>query len=93
MLANSKSEYETLRDDWAQAEVLSAQSKALFTNGYFIVRIEDEKGKIPLNKLVTGSTVNTDIKEILLRLLKQTEFDLDERKGGGNCGRDHRLDG
>ena len=73
-------DYETLRDDWAHAEVLSAQSKTLFTNGYFMVRIEDEKGKIPLNKLVTGSAVNADIKDMLLRLLKQPEFDLDERK-------------
>ncbi len=80
LLNDSKNEYETLRDDWAHAEVLSAQSKSLFTNGNFMVRIEDEKGKIPLNKLVTGSVVNADIKEVLLRLLGQPEFDLDERK-------------
>jgi general secretion pathway protein K len=80
LLMNSKNEYETLRDDWANAEVLSARSKTLFPNGYFMVRIEDEKGKIPLNKLVTGSAVNADIKDILLRLLKQPEFDLNERK-------------
>jgi general secretion pathway protein K len=80
MLANSKNSYETLSDDWANAQVLSAQSKALFTNGYFMVSIEDEKGKIPLNKLVTGSAVKEDIKDMLLRLLKQPEFKLDERK-------------
>ena len=80
LLADSKSEYETLRDDWAQAEILSAQSKSLFDEGSFIVRIEDEKGKIPLNKLVTGGTVNSDIKEVLLRLLKQKEFGLEEAK-------------
>ena len=79
-LVNTKNDYETLRDDWAHAEVLSAQSKSLFTNGYFRVRIEDEKGKIPLNKLVTGNTVNADIKGVLLRLLEQPEFALDERK-------------
>jgi general secretion pathway protein K len=80
LLANSKNSYETLSDDWANAQVLSAQSKALFTNGYFMVSIEDEKGKIPLNKLVTGSAVKEDIKDMLLRLLKQPEFKLDERK-------------
>ncbi len=80
LLANSANAYETLRDDWANAEMLSARSKALFTNGYFRVRIEDEKGKIPLNKLVTGSTVNADIKEVLLRLLKEPEFGLKERQ-------------
>jgi general secretion pathway protein K len=80
LLADSKGEYETLRDDWAQAEVLSAQSKTLFDNGSFAVRIEDEKGKIPLNKLVAGGTVNDNIREVLLRLLKQKEFGLEEAK-------------
>jgi len=80
LLANSANAYETLRDDWANAEILSVRSKALFTNGYFRVRIEDEKGKIPLNKLVTGSTVNADIKEVLLRLLREPEFGLKERQ-------------
>ncbi len=80
LLANSKNSYETLSDDWANAQVLSAQSKVLFTNGYFTVSIEDEQGKIPLNKLVTGSVVNVDIKDMLLRLLKQSEFKLNERK-------------
>jgi general secretion pathway protein K len=80
LLANSKNSYETLRDDWANAAVLSAQSKALFPNGHFMVTIEDEQGKIPLNKLVTGGAVNADIKDMLLRLLREPEFELDERK-------------
>lgn len=80
LLINSNNDYETLRDDWAHAEVLSAQSKALFANGSFMVRIEDEKGKIPINKLVTGGAVNANIKDMLLLLLKQPEFDLNERK-------------
>ncbi|KAF0158503.1 MAG: proteinral secretion pathway protein K [Syntrophaceae bacterium] len=80
LLANSKNSYETLSDDWANAQVLSAQSKALFTKGYFMVSIEDEQGKIPLNKLVTGSVVKEDIKDMLLRLLKQSEFKLNERE-------------
>ena len=79
LLINSNNDYETLRDDWAHAEVLSAQSKALFANGSFMVRIEDEKGKIPINKLVTGGAVNANIKDMLLLLLKQPEFDLNER--------------
>ena len=80
LLINSQREYETLRDDWANAEILSAQSKALFANGYFMVRIEDEKSKIPLNKLVTGGAVNANIKGMLLRLLEQPEFGLDKLK-------------
>jgi general secretion pathway protein K len=80
LLINAGNAYETLRDDWAHAELLSARSKELFTNGYFTVRIEDEQGKIPLNKLVTGSTVNADIKDVLLRLLREPEFGLQERR-------------
>lgn len=77
LLVNSKNEYETLRDDWANAELISARSKALFPNGSFLVKIDDEKGKIPLNKLVSGSAVNDDIKDMLIRLLEQPEFDLE----------------
>lgn len=80
LLVNSKNDYETLRDDWAHAEVLSAKSNAFFPDGHFLVRIEDEKGKIPINKLVVGGAVNADIKDVLLRLLVQPEFELDEQK-------------
>jgi general secretion pathway protein K len=57
--------------------MLSAQSQTLFTDGYFIATVEDEAGKIPLNKLVED---NSGIKDILIRLLRQPEFGLDERK-------------
>jgi len=80
LLTNSRSDYETLRDDWANAENLSAQSKTFFPRGRFIVKIEDEKGKIPLNKLVTGGVVDTNIEGVLLQLLKQPEFKLEGNK-------------
>jgi len=80
LLANSDNNYDTLRDNWAKTEVLSAQSKTLFTDGYFIATVEDEAGKIPLNKLVNGDEYNSDIKDILIRLLSQPEFGLEERK-------------
>ena len=80
LLSNSQSSYNTLRDDWAKADLLSKKSTSLFTDGYFIATIEDEAGKIPLNKLVTGKDYNADIKEMLIRLLGQPEFGLDERK-------------
>ena len=81
LLVNSQNDYETLSDDWAQAETFSAQSASLFPDGYFIVHIEDEKGKIPLNKLVDGGAVNPDIKEMLLRLLALPEFELSPQEG------------
>lgn len=78
LLAASQHSYETLRDDWADAEALSARSRTLFVEGRFVVRIEDETGKIPLNKLVSGGAVNENIKGMLLRLLLLPEFELDE---------------
>ena len=78
LLSNSTSDYDTLRDNWAQTEILSAQSQTLFTDGYFIATVEDEAGKIPLNNLINGNQYNPDIKEILIRLLSQPEFGLDE---------------
>ncbi len=80
ILANSNNTYDSLRDDWAKTELLSVQSKTLFTDGYFIAIVEDEAGKIPLNKLVIGNEYNPAIKEILIRLLRQEEFGLNETK-------------
>jgi general secretion pathway protein K len=80
LLTNSNNNYDTLRDNWAKTDILSVQSKTLFTDGYFMAIVEDEAGKIPLNKLVNGNEYNSDIKEILIRLLSQPEFGLDERK-------------
>jgi general secretion pathway protein K len=80
ILSNSQNDYVTLRDDWANMEKISLQSGTLFTDGYFSVRIEDEAGKIPLNKLVNGSDYNPDIKAMLTRLLSQPEFGLTENK-------------
>jgi len=76
VLDASKNEYISLLDEWANMETLSVQSKELFEGGYFIVRVEDESGKIPLNKLAESDKIN----EILVRLLKQPEFGLDTAK-------------
>jgi len=77
LLLNSQTEYDTLRDDWAHAEILSAQSKSFFPNGQFSVRIEDEQGKIPLQRLVHDGAVDENIRGLLLRLLKLPEFKLE----------------
>jgi general secretion pathway protein K len=76
VLSNSENDYFTLRDDWAHMEKISMQSNALFNNGYFSVIIEDETGKIPLNKLA----YDNEYYKVLIRLLQQPEFGLDERK-------------
>ncbi|MBN1473947.1 MAG: type II secretion system minor pseudopilin GspK [Syntrophaceae bacterium] len=75
VLDSSKNEYVSLLDEWANMETLSVQSKDLFEGGYFIVRVEDESGKIPLNKLAENK-----IYDILVTLLKLPEFGLDAAK-------------
>jgi general secretion pathway protein K len=80
LLVNSAGDVVSLRDQWAKTEVLAAKSLSLFPDGYFVVNIEDEAGKIPVNKLVNGNDYNPDIKDILLRLLSQPEFGLDARR-------------
>jgi len=82
LLMSSPHDYVSLLDEWARTEELSAKSQGLFPDGYFVVTIEDEAGKIPLNKLVNGNEYNPDIKAILLRLLSLPEWELDERKAG-----------
>ena len=80
LLSDASNDCITLRDNWAQAEMLSAQSRTLFADGYFTAIVEDETGKIPLNKLVNGNEYDPVIKEILIRLLTQDEFGLDDKK-------------
>ncbi len=77
LLLNTSSENATtLLDDWANTEALSVRSREFFDNGYFIVRVEDEMGKIPLNKLAE----NAVLRSALIRLLGQPEFGLDRAK-------------
>ena len=77
LLNDSSNTETTLRDNWANAEKLSGQSQSLFDDGYFATIVEDETGKIPLNKLVNGTEYNPVIKEILIRLMIQDEFGMD----------------
>ena len=39
--------------------------------------IEDETGKIPINKLITGNAYNPPVKDLLVRLLSLPEFKLE----------------
>ncbi|HQL01151.1 MAG TPA: type II secretion system minor pseudopilin GspK [Smithellaceae bacterium] len=82
LVGNARGDYDTLREPWANAEALSAQSASLFSDARFVVRVSDEHGKIPLNKLVTGNTVNADIREMLVRLLGLPGFDLNPKQAG-----------
>ncbi|MBN1365093.1 MAG: type II secretion system minor pseudopilin GspK [Syntrophaceae bacterium] len=80
LLNKAQLNYNSLRDDWANMETISLQSNTLFPEGYFIAKVEDEAGKIPLNKLVNGEEDNKEIREMLTRLLSLPEFGLSEGK-------------
>lgn len=79
MLAK-KENFDTLTQDWAKTEELSSQSENYFNSGAFRVIIEDESGKISVNKLLTGSAVNPVVREMLVRLLSMPEFRLDAER-------------
>ena len=55
-------------------------SGAFFQSGAFDLKIEDEAGKIPLNKLVAGNEYNAEIQDVLLRFFELPDFDLDEQQ-------------
>jgi general secretion pathway protein K len=80
LLMADRNNFDALTEDWAKAELLSYQSEAFFRQGAFRIRIEDETGKIPINKLVNGNAYNPQIKEMLVRLLSLPEFNLDQNK-------------
>lgn len=81
-LREDTNSYDSLTEDWARAVPLSASSAVLFESGSFRLEIEDESGKIPVNKLVNQNEYNAPIEGMLLRLLTLPEFDLSEQEAG-----------
>jgi general secretion pathway protein K len=80
ILLVDKTGFDALTDEWADTELISATSERLFTQGNFQLRVEDETGRININKLVVGAAFNPDIKELLTRLLGLPEFRLEPEK-------------
>ncbi len=79
-LAEDVNNYDGLFEKWANSELISAQSSTLFEDGYFTVAIEDESGRIPVNKLVSGGDFNLGVRDALVRLLGQPEYKLDQKQ-------------
>jgi len=75
-----KTVQDTLTDEWADPHRISDKSEELFSGGGFEVVIEDESGKIPINKLVQGNTVNQFIRDMMIRLLKEPPIALDPKQ-------------
>ena len=80
ILLADKTSFDSLKEQWANTEMLSLKSEALFDNGSFNIAIEDERGKIPVNQLVSGSGYNPQIRDFLLRLLTGQDFRLEQRR-------------
>ncbi|MBN1613884.1 MAG: type II secretion system minor pseudopilin GspK [Deltaproteobacteria bacterium] len=75
-LLDDETVQDTLTDAWADSSAISDESKELFSDGGFEVSVEDESGKIPINRLVQGTAVNQFIRDMLIRLLKEPPFSL-----------------
>jgi general secretion pathway protein K len=80
ILYEDKADADTLNEAWAHTDMLTEQSKSYFDGGYLELAIEDESGKINVNKLVEGSAFNNTVRGILTRLLSQPRFKLRDRE-------------
>jgi general secretion pathway protein K len=80
ILLADKNAFDALTETWANTEMLTLRSEGFFDKGSFKLVIEDEGGKIAVNRLVAGSAFNPQIRDLLLRLLTGSYFRLEQRK-------------
>lgn len=80
LILGDKNAFDGLTDLWANTEMISLRSEDFFPNASFKLLIEDETGRIPVNRLVSGSAYNPLIRECLMRLLTGPYFRLEERR-------------
>jgi len=72
---------DSLNEDWANLESVSADSETLFNGEYFRLNIEDESGKISINSLIKeNDEYNPGIKKFMERFLSLPKFNLDEQQ-------------
>ena len=57
ILLADKNAFDALTEHWAKTEMLALKSEGFFDNGSFKLAIEDEGGKIPINRLVSGNAL------------------------------------
>jgi len=79
-LLDDKTVQDTLTDKWAEPLVISDRSEEFFSGGGFEVAVDDESGRIPINRLVQGTAVNQLIRDMLIRLLKEPPFSLEAKQ-------------
>lgn len=76
LLSEDRGDADTLNEAWARTEAIREQSRDYFDGGHLELVIEDESGKININRLVQGNEFNAAVKGVLTRLLSQPEFKL-----------------
>ncbi len=80
LLADDRNNFDALNEDWALKAKIDEKASSLFGAGVLRVTIEDESGKIQINKLLAGNGYNQGIRDLLARLLLQPEFGLEEQQ-------------
>ncbi len=80
LLLADKNAFDALTELWANTEMISLRSENFFDNGSFRLMIEDEAGRIAINRLVNGNAYNPLIRDLLLRLLTGPYFRLERGK-------------
>jgi general secretion pathway protein K len=80
LLLADKNAFDALTELWANTEMISLKSERFFDNSSFKLTIEDEGGRIAVNRLVSGSAYNPLIRDLLLRLLTGPYFRLERSK-------------
>ena len=78
LLREDQNNFDALNEDWSIADRVAVKADSLFGTGAVRLVIEDESGKIPIHKLVIGNNFNMDVRNMLVRLLSQPEFGLDQ---------------
>ena len=82
LILADKNASDTLMDLWANTEMISLKSDDFFDNASFKLMIEDDGGRISINRLVSGSGYNPLIRDLLLRLLTGPYFRLEQTRAG-----------
>jgi len=80
---SSSSDFDSLKEPWANSKELSLNSVTMFENGHFQVEISDLCGKIQVNRLINqDGKYNETQKKLLMRLLISEQFQLDSGEVG-----------
>ena len=80
ILLADKNSFDALTEAWANTQMLSLKSEEFFEKGAFRIAIEDEGGKINVNRLIAGNAYNPQIKDMLLRLLAGRDFRMEQKR-------------